>query len=68
MWLYSLLSADFHHYPYPPSPPHPSDDGKVEDSVSNEFWDLFGGFAPIAKKGATEDDLVAKAIPPTLYW
>ena len=36
--------------------------------MSNEFWDLFGGFAPIAKKGATEDDLVAKAIPPTLYW
>ncbi|CAI5996729.1 unnamed protein product, partial [Closterium sp. NIES-64] len=43
------------------------DDGKADDASSSEFWDLFGGFAPIAKKSASEDDIEAKAVPPTLY-
>ncbi|KZV27320.1 villin-3 [Dorcoceras hygrometricum] len=35
------------------------DDGKLQaESDSGEFWVLFGGFAPIAKKVATEDDIV----------
>ncbi|GJP46171.1 hypothetical protein CLOM_g5489 [Closterium sp. NIES-68] len=44
------------------------DDGKLDDPDSNEFWELFGGFAPIAKKSASEDDVEAKPVPPTLYW
>ncbi|CAI5532025.1 unnamed protein product [Closterium sp. Naga37s-1] len=43
------------------------DDGKADDASSSEFWDLFGGFAPIAKKSASEEDVEAKAVPPTLY-
>ncbi|CAI7792896.1 unnamed protein product [Closterium sp. NIES-54] len=43
------------------------DDGKADDASSSEFWDLFGGFAPIAKKSVSEEDVEAKAVPPTLY-
>ncbi|CAI5980318.1 unnamed protein product [Closterium sp. NIES-65] len=44
------------------------DDGKLDDPESNEFWDMFGGFAPIAKKSQGEDDVEVKPTPPTLYW
>ncbi|GKU89863.1 hypothetical protein SLEP1_g3942 [Rubroshorea leprosula] len=44
------------------------DDGKLDtESDSGEFWVLFGGFAPIAKKVANEDDIVPERTPATLY-
>ncbi|KAH9679202.1 Villin-3 [Citrus sinensis] len=44
------------------------DDGKLDtESDSGEFWVLFGGFAPIGKKVATEDDVIAETTPPKLY-
>ncbi|KAL2466043.1 Villin-2 [Abeliophyllum distichum] len=44
------------------------DDGKLQaESDSGEFWVLFGGFAPIGKKVATEDDIVPEKTPPKLY-
>lgn len=44
------------------------DDGKLDtESDSGEFWVLMGGFAPISKKVASEDDVVPEATPATLY-
>ncbi|KAL5995249.1 Caps the barbed end of actin filaments and is able to sever them in a calcium-dependent manner [Asimina triloba] len=44
------------------------DDGKlVAESDSGEFWVLFGGFAPIGKKAASEDDVVLETTPGKLY-
>ncbi|KAG8367888.1 hypothetical protein BUALT_Bualt16G0119400 [Buddleja alternifolia] len=44
------------------------DDGKLQaESDSGEFWVLFGGFAPIAKKIATEDDIIPEKTPGQLY-
>lgn len=44
------------------------DDGKlVAESDSGEFWVLFGGFAPIGKKVATEDDVIPETTPAKLY-
>ncbi|XP_034693427.1 villin-2 isoform X2 [Vitis riparia] len=44
------------------------DDGKlVAESDSGEFWVLFGGFAPIGKKVATEDDVIPETTPGKLY-
>ncbi|XP_077249392.1 villin-3-like [Tasmannia lanceolata] len=44
------------------------DDGKlVAESDSGEFWILFGGFAPIGKKTASDDDLTLEATPGKLY-
>ncbi|RXH76708.1 hypothetical protein DVH24_019596 [Malus domestica] len=44
------------------------DDGKLDtESDSGEFWVLMGGFAPIAKKVTTEDDVVPEATPAILY-
>ncbi|KAK2454348.1 villin [Trifolium repens] len=44
------------------------DDGKLDtESDSGEFWVLFGGFAPIAKKVISEDDIIPEAIPAQLY-
>ncbi|KAL0334312.1 UNVERIFIED_CONTAM: Villin-2 [Sesamum angustifolium] len=41
------------------------DDGKLQaESDSGEFWVLFGGFAPIGKKVATEDDIIPEKTPP----
>ncbi|RVX09577.1 Villin-2 [Vitis vinifera] len=45
-----------------------NDDGKlVAESDSGEFWVLFGGFAPIGKKVATEDDVIPETTPAKLY-
>lgn len=45
-----------------------SEDGKLQaDSDSGEFWVLFGGFAPIAKKLFTEDDFALEIVPAKLY-
>ncbi|GMH18709.1 hypothetical protein Nepgr_020550 [Nepenthes gracilis] len=44
------------------------DDGKLQaESDSGEFWVLFGGFAPIARKITTDDDIVPEAAPAKLY-
>ncbi|KAL4205132.1 hypothetical protein AMTRI_Chr01g135740 [Amborella trichopoda] len=44
------------------------DDGKlVAESDSGEFWVLFGGFAPIGKKVASEDDFTLETTPGKLY-
>ncbi|KAA8517109.1 hypothetical protein F0562_017402 [Nyssa sinensis] len=44
------------------------DDGKLQaESDSGEFWVLFGGFAPIGKKVASEDDVILEKIPAKFY-
>lgn len=44
------------------------DDGNLQaESDSGEFWVLFGGFAPISKKVATEDDIIPEKSPPRLF-
>lgn len=44
------------------------DDGKLQtESDSGEFWVIFGGFAPISKKVASDDDVVPEKTPPKLY-
>ncbi|CAN8254395.1 unnamed protein product [Cochlearia groenlandica] len=44
------------------------DDGKLDtESDSGEFWVLFGGFAPLARKVASEDDIIPETTPPKLY-
>ena len=45
-----------------------SDDGKLQaETDSGEFWVLFGGFAPIGKKVATEDDIIPEKTPAKLF-
>ncbi|KAG7627190.1 Gelsolin-like domain [Arabidopsis thaliana x Arabidopsis arenosa] len=45
------------------------DDGKLDtESDSGAFWVLFGGFAPIGRKVANDDDIVPKLTPRKLYW
>ncbi|KAK1420719.1 hypothetical protein QVD17_22543 [Tagetes erecta] len=44
------------------------DDGKLQaEGDSGEFWVIFGGFAPIGKKVASEDDIIPERTPPKLY-
>ncbi|GFY80564.1 villin 3 [Actinidia rufa] len=44
------------------------DDGKLQtESDSGEFWVIFGGFAPISKKVASEDDVIPEKTPPKCY-
>ncbi|XP_024968746.1 villin-2 [Cynara cardunculus var. scolymus] len=44
------------------------DDGKLQaEGDSGEFWVIFGGFAPIGKKVASEDDIIPEKTPPKLY-
>ncbi|XP_076943018.1 villin-2-like [Bidens hawaiensis] len=44
------------------------EDGKLQsEGQSGEFWNLFGGFAPIGKKVASEDDIMPEKMPPKLY-
>ncbi|CAM8963769.1 unnamed protein product [Rhodiola kirilowii] len=44
------------------------DDGKlVAESDSGEFWIVFGGFAPIGKKIASEDDICPESTPAKLF-
>ena len=45
-----------------------TDDGKLDtESDSGEFWVLFGGFAPIGRKVANDDDTIPESTPPKLY-
>ncbi|XP_059295758.1 villin-2-like isoform X1 [Lycium ferocissimum] len=44
------------------------DDGNLQaESDSGTFWVLFGGFAPISKKVATEDDIIPERTTAKLY-
>ncbi|KAL1206877.1 Villin-2 [Cardamine amara subsp. amara] len=44
------------------------DDGKLDtESDSGAFWVLFGGFAPIGRKAANDDDIIPESTPPKLY-
>ncbi|EOA28874.1 hypothetical protein CARUB_v10025119mg [Capsella rubella] len=44
------------------------DDGKLDtESDSGAFWVLFGGFAPIGRKVANDDDITPESTPPKLY-
>lgn len=44
------------------------DDGKLQaESDSGEFWVLFGGFAPIARKVISEDEVVPEETAAKLY-
>ncbi|KAI3806555.1 hypothetical protein L1987_22463 [Smallanthus sonchifolius] len=44
-------------------------DGKQQsEGHSGEFWALFGGFASIEKKVASEDDIIPEKTPAKLYW
>nr|GMD41766.1 villin-2-like [Ipomoea batatas] len=44
------------------------DDGNLQaETNSGEFWVLFGGFAPISKKVASEDDIIPEKTPPKLF-
>lgn len=44
------------------------DDGNLRtESDSGEFWLLFGGFAPIGKKIASDDDITLERTPGKLY-
>ncbi|GAA0155569.1 non-motor actin binding protein [Lithospermum erythrorhizon] len=44
------------------------EDGKLmADAESGEFWGLFGGFAPLPRKTASDDSKKAEDIPTTLY-
>lgn len=44
------------------------DDGKLQaEGDSGEFWVLFGGFAPIGRKVANEDDIIPEETPAKLH-
>ncbi|GJZ14254.1 ADF-H/gelsolin-like domain protein, partial [Tanacetum coccineum] len=44
------------------------DDGKLQsEGHSGEFWELFGGFAPIGKKVPSEDEIIPEKTPAKLY-
>ncbi|PIA48472.1 hypothetical protein AQUCO_01400812v1 [Aquilegia coerulea] len=44
------------------------EDGKLQtESDSGEFWVIFGGYAPIGKKAASEDDITLETTPGQLY-
>ncbi|XAR69466.1 hypothetical protein NMG60_11001055 [Bertholletia excelsa] len=44
------------------------DDGKLQaESDSGEFWVIFGGFAPISRKVASEDDIILERTCPKIY-
>lgn len=45
-----------------------TDDGNLAaESDSGDFWVIFGGFAPIGRKTATDDDVPLEKHPGKLY-
>lgn len=40
----------------------------MADSETGEFWGFFGGFAPLPRKTASDDDKPADSHPPKLLW
>lgn len=46
-----------------------ADDGKLgSEADTGEFWSLFGGFAPLAKKAATNDTQKEEHVARKLLW
>ncbi|VFQ86165.1 unnamed protein product [Cuscuta campestris] len=43
------------------------EDGNQAEPDSGEFWEVFGGFAPIFRKIAGEDDIIPEKTPPKLF-
>ena len=39
----------------------------MADAETGEFWGLFGGFAPLPRKTATEEDKTVDSQPTKLY-
>lgn len=45
------------------------EDGKLmADAETGEFWGFFGGFAPLPRKTANDQDMVSDTHPTTLFW
>ncbi|RVW30266.1 Villin-4 [Vitis vinifera] len=45
------------------------EDGKLmADAETGEFWGFFGGFAPLPRKTANEDDKAVDSLPAKLFW
>ena len=40
----------------------------MADADAGEFWALFGGFAPLPKKTASDSDNTVDSQPPKLMW
>ncbi|CAH9127618.1 unnamed protein product [Cuscuta epithymum] len=43
------------------------EDGNQAELDSGEFWEHFGGFAPICRKVAGEEDIIPEKTPPKLF-
>ena len=57
MWI-ECLYLNFH-----------AEDGKLmADPETGEFWGFFGGFAPLPRKTASDDDKPTDSRPPKLLW
>lgn len=76
MLLVQALIATLHYRVFAIStPPYPIhfllclEDGKLmADAETGEFWSFFGGFAPLPRRTATEDDKTPDAFPTKLLW
>lgn len=40
----------------------------MADAETGEFWSFFGGFAPLPRKAATDDDMPTESSPGKLLW
>lgn len=40
----------------------------MADADAGEFWTFFGGFAPLPRKTAADDDKTIDSYPPKLQW
>lgn len=40
----------------------------MADAEAGEFWGFFGGFAPLPRKAASEDDKEVEAFSTKLLW
>ncbi|XP_019154980.1 PREDICTED: villin-2-like [Ipomoea nil] len=44
------------------------EDGNLQaEADSGEFWELFGGFAPMGRKVTSDDDIIPEKTPPKLF-
>lgn len=45
------------------------EDGRLmADADTGEFWGLFGGFAPLPRKVASDEEKTVDSVPTKLYW
>lgn len=40
----------------------------MADAETGEFWSFFGGFAPLPRKAAADDDMPTESSPGKLLW